>query len=43
MDPLGGDFDIANIKFQWDDGIFSIALGNEVDNFRPAYFHPFCR
>jgi len=44
IDPLRGDFNVANIKYQWDDGIFSIALGHQDrNNFRSAYFHPYSR
>ena len=41
LNPLEGDFRIGGIDFAWDDGIFSIALG-EADpktKARPAYFH----
>lgn len=41
FDPLVGDLEIANQTFQWNDGIFSITLGNmKPDGFRDAYFHP---
>lgn len=40
-DPLQGDLNLHGIKFQWDDGIFSVALGKrQKDGFRTAYFHP---
>lgn len=40
-DPLEGDLNLHGIKFQWDDGIFSVALGTrQIDGFRTAYFHP---
>lgn len=40
-DPLQGDLNMHGIKFQWDDGIFSVALGSrQRDGFRTAYFHP---
>ena len=41
-DPLKGDLEIGNHQFQWNDGIFSIALSrSEPDNNlqRNAYFH----
>lgn len=39
-DPLHGDLNIAGQQFQWDDGIFSITLGNQGrDGFRTAFFH----
>lgn len=39
-DPLRGDFDVAGIQYQWNDGIFSIALSNRnADGFKTAYFH----
>ncbi|XP_059610190.1 L-dopachrome tautomerase yellow-f2-like [Phlebotomus argentipes] len=41
MDPHHGDLSIAGLQFQWDDGIFSIALGRRNSRgFRTAYFHP---
>lgn len=43
FDPMWGDFNIAGQKFQWNDGIFSITLGNRnPDGYRTAYFHPMC-
>lgn len=40
FDPLQGDLDIAGVQFQWNDGIFSIALGKKnPDGFKTAYFH----
>lgn len=40
-DPLQGDLNLNGIKFQWDDGIFSVALGpRQKDGYRIAYFHP---
>lgn len=40
-DPLQGDLSLRGIKFQWDDGIFSVALGQiQNDGYRTAYFHP---
>lgn len=44
FDPLHGDFDVAGVQFQWDDGIFSITLGNkQPDGYRTVYFHPMAR
>lgn len=44
FDPLNGDFNVAGLQFQWDDGIFSITLGNRnSDGYRTAYFHPMAR
>lgn len=44
MDPHYGDFDVAGVQFQWDDGIFSITLGNrQPDGYRDVYFHPMIR
>ncbi|GAB0088345.1 L-dopachrome tautomerase yellow-f2 [Sergentomyia squamirostris] len=41
MDPHHGDLTIAGHQFQWDDGIFSIALGRRnSQGYRTAYFHP---
>lgn len=39
-DPIHGDFDVAGVQYQWNDGIFSITLGNPMPNgFRTAFFH----
>lgn len=39
-DPIRGDFDVAGLQYQWNDGIFSITLGNRnPDGFKTAYFH----
>lgn len=39
-DPIRGNFDVSGVQFQWNDGIFSITLGNrERDGFKTAYFH----
>lgn len=44
FDPIHGDFDVVGLKYQWDDGIFSITLGNrQPDGYRKAYFHPMAR
>lgn len=41
MDPLHGDFDVAGVQYQWDDGVFSVTLGpRDARGFRSAYFHP---
>lgn len=38
--PLKGDFDIAGQQYQWNDGIFSVALSEPNDEgFKTAYFH----
>lgn len=40
FDPIRGDFDVAGVNFQWNDGIFSVTLGNrEWDDYRRAFFH----
>lgn len=40
FDPLYGDFDVGGVQYQWNDGIFSITLGNQLsDGFRMANFH----
>lgn len=44
FDPTQGDLSIGGQNFSWDDGIFSITLGNKnPDGFRTAYFHPMAR
>ncbi|XP_018332062.1 L-dopachrome tautomerase yellow-f2 [Agrilus planipennis] len=40
MEPSAGDIEVAGIKFQWTDGIFSTALGKrDKDGFRTVFFH----
>lgn len=41
FDPIHGDFNIGGVKFQWDDGIFSVTLGpiDRQNGYRTAYFH----
>lgn len=44
FDPLYGNLNIGGIKFQWDDGIFSITLGKKkADGYKTAYFHAMAR
>lgn len=41
FDPTQGDLSIGGQDFEWNDGIFSVTLGNRDRNgFRTAYFHP---
>jgi hypothetical protein len=41
-DPLSGNYSIEGIQFQWDDGLFGIALSKpQADGFSTLYFHPF--
>lgn len=40
FDPLRGDFDVAGVQFEWNDGIFSITLSNRrSDGYKTAFFH----
>lgn len=40
LEPTKGEFHIGGHRFQWNDGIFSIALSNiHRDGYRHAYFH----
>lgn len=40
LENLAGEFHVAGLDFQWNDGIFSIALTEEkADGTRDAYFH----
>lgn len=45
LNPYEGEYNIDGIKFMWDDGIFSITLGERVGSlgYRPTYFHPMSR
>lgn len=39
-DPIGGNFDVSGVQFQWNDGIFSITLSERnAEGFKTAYFH----
>lgn len=39
-DPLAGNYNITGINFQWDDGLFGIALKPQSDGYATLYFHP---
>ena len=40
LEPLAGNFKLAGLEFQWDDGVFSGALTNvKPDGFRDFIFH----
>ncbi|KRT85796.1 hypothetical protein AMK59_1416 [Oryctes borbonicus] len=40
LEPQGGEFNIGGMPFQWDDGIFSVALTDQKsDGTRDAIFH----
>lgn len=40
IDPLSGDLNIGGYEFQWNDGVFSVALGPKLnDGYKWAYFH----
>jgi hypothetical protein len=53
LNPYEGEYNLhgdlsgkaESIKFMWDDGIFSITLGERFGNFgyRTAFFHPMSR
>lgn len=44
FDPLQGEFEVNGVQFEWDDGLFSIVLGNrQPDGYRTAYFHAMVR
>lgn len=40
MNPYEGDFNVDNLQFSWEDGIFSIALSSAEEL---VYFHPMSR
>ncbi|CAO1346510.1 unnamed protein product [Diamesa hyperborea] len=41
LNPFEGDYNVNGFQFSWDDGIFSITLGESApDSYRLAYFHP---
>lgn len=40
-DPLAGNYSIDGIEFQWDDGLYGLALSKpQEDGFAILYFHP---
>ncbi|XP_035775758.1 protein yellow-like [Anopheles albimanus] len=40
-DPLAGNYNITGINFQWDDGLFGIALSKpQPDGYATLFFHP---
>ncbi|KAJ6646949.1 Protein yellow [Pseudolycoriella hygida] len=40
-DPLAGNYTISGISFQWEDGLFGLALSKQQpDGFATLYFHP---
>lgn len=40
-DPLAGNFSINGIEFQWDDGLYGLALSKpQSDGYSTLYFHP---
>ncbi|KAF2886010.1 hypothetical protein ILUMI_20163 [Ignelater luminosus] len=40
LESLHGEFDIGGQRFQWNDGVFSLALSSvKPDGFRDVYFH----
>lgn len=41
-DPQRAAFNVAGQRFNWDDGVFSITIGNRdpVTRSRPVYYHP---
>lgn len=37
-------FNVDGFQYTWNDGIFSVALGNrDKDGYRSAYYHPMAR
>ncbi|XP_016965603.1 protein yellow [Drosophila biarmipes] len=42
-DPLAGNFSINGIEFQWDDGLYGLALSKPLESgYSTLYFHPLC-
>ncbi|XP_031623400.1 protein yellow-like [Contarinia nasturtii] len=40
FDPINGDYNVGGVNFQWKDGIFALALGEQTDQgTRTVYFH----
>lgn len=36
----GGDFKVSGISFQWNDGLFGMALAPTGDGYSTMYYHP---
>ncbi|EDW28737.1 GL18784 [Drosophila persimilis] len=42
-DPMAGNFSVNGIEFQWDDGLYGLALSKPMETgFSTLYFHPLC-
>ncbi|KAI8042554.1 protein yellow [Drosophila gunungcola] len=42
-DPMAGNFSINGIEFQWDDGLYGLALSKPLETgYSTLYFHPLC-
>uniref|UniRef100_A0A6P4FW69 Protein yellow n=1 Tax=Drosophila rhopaloa TaxID=1041015 RepID=A0A6P4FW69_DRORH len=42
-DPMAGNFSIKDIEFQWDDGLYGLALSKPLETgYSTLYFHPLC-
>uniref|UniRef100_A0A1A9X0Q6 Bee-milk protein n=1 Tax=Glossina brevipalpis TaxID=37001 RepID=A0A1A9X0Q6_9MUSC len=40
-DPLAGNYSIGSVEFQWDDGLYGLALSKaQSDGYATLYFHP---
>lgn len=40
-DPLAGNYSIGTVEFQWDDGLYGLALSKaQSDGYATLYFHP---
>ncbi|XP_039313570.1 protein yellow isoform X2 [Solenopsis invicta] len=39
-DPMGGEFKVSGISFQWNDGLFGMALAPTGDGYSTLYYHP---
>ncbi|KAH8241132.1 hypothetical protein KR026_012633 [Drosophila bipectinata] len=42
-DPMAGNFSINDIEFQWDDGLYGLALSKPLETgYSTLFFHPLC-
>ncbi|KAH8279585.1 hypothetical protein KR018_003423 [Drosophila ironensis] len=42
-DPMSGNFSVKDIEFQWDDGLYGLALSKPLESgYSTLYFHPLC-
>lgn len=41
FDPVNGDYNVGSVNFQWTDGVFAMALGEQTEQGYIIYTHFF--